>query len=128
MGIIPVTSVTSVQVNVSTQIRTCLVNFVRFVLNMRQDVAAVIKQTCRGDWCCVPSKQYLLQSANKAVLQTAEVLRGICVGRSAEGYEWDHCETVAKALRCTRKALNVPRKAVQQTPFYGAEWSVQKGI
>jgi len=58
MGIIPVTSVTSVQVRISTQIRTCLVNFVRFVLNMRRDVATVIKQTCTGGWCRVPSKQY----------------------------------------------------------------------
>lgn len=58
MGIIPITIPiipwASVQVNISTQIGTCLMNFVRFVLYTQQDAAAVTEWTLSGSWWQVP--------------------------------------------------------------------------
>lgn len=89
MGIIPVTSVTSVQVNIFTQIRPCLMNFVRFTLIMQEDAATVIKWPCRGSVVVTTLNILLVARGEGCRVQTrerplllVEGRRGTCVGRS----------------------------------------------
>lgn len=50
MDIVPVTSLTAVQLSISTQILNGSMNLAKFMLHMQQDVAAVTEWTLIGRW------------------------------------------------------------------------------